>query len=268
MSARRRRFGTIDLDPHTQQEASMTHRTAGVFALLSFSLVLPAAAQEPTPAPADAAAPKKDHGTAVKESLQKSMAALRQYQWVETTTVSMKGEEKSRTQNNCYYGADGKVQKTPIAAPAPAKDGGRDRSRGVKNRVVENKKEDISDATKEAIALVKQYVPPDPARIQAAKEAGRLSVTPPDPAGKVRLIIKDYLKPGDSLTLDANAATDQIAGVTVATFTDKAKDAVGLKVAFGAFPDGTVYPAKINLDVAAQNLGVAIENSGYKKVGG
>jgi hypothetical protein len=138
----------------------------------------------------------------------------------------------------------------------------------VKGKAVENKKEEISDATKEAIALVKQYVPPDPARIQAAKEAGRITATPPDPAGQVRLVIKDYLKPGDSLALEANAATDRIAGVTVATFTDKAKDAVGFKVSFGSFADGTVYPAKIQLDVAAQNLAVAIENSGYKKVGG
>jgi len=242
----------------------MSGRTMGAIAFLSFALALPAAAQEPA---ADAAG-KKDHAVAVKDSLQKSMAALRQYQWVETTTVSMKGEEKSRTQNNCYYGADGKVQKTPVApAAAPAKDD-KKKSRGVKGHVVENKKEDVSEATKEAIGLVKQYVPPDPARIQAAKDAGRVTVTPPDPAGQVRLVIKDYLKPGDSLTLDANAATDRIAGVTVATFTEKAKDAVGLKVAFGAFADGTVYPAKIQLDVAAQNLAVAIENSGYKKVGG
>jgi len=239
----------------------MSRRTPGFIALLSLCLVLPAAAQETT----DAAAGKKDHAVAVKDSLQKSMAALRQYQWVETTAVSMKGEEKSRTQNNCYYGADGKVQKTPVAA-APAQE--EKRSRGVKGRVVENKKEEISEATKEAIGLVKQYVPPDPARIQAAKDAGRVTVTPPDPAGQVRLVIKDYLKPGDSLTLDANAASDRISGITVATFTEKAKDAVGLKVAFGAFADGTVYPAKIQLDVAAQNLGIAIENSGYKKVGG
>ena len=47
------------------------------------------------------------------------MAALRQYQWLETTVVSLKGEEKSRTQNNCVYRADGKVQKTPVVAPAP-----------------------------------------------------------------------------------------------------------------------------------------------------
>ena len=239
----------------------MSGRKMSVIAGISLCLVLPAAAQQPP----DAAAPKTDHAAAIKESLQKSMAALRQYQWVETTAVSMKGEEKSRTQKSCYYGADGKVQKTPLGT-APPKDDGK-KSRGIKGRVVENKKEEISGAVKEAVALVKEYVPPDPAKIQAAKEAGRVTVTPPDADGKVRLVIKDYLKPGDSLQLVANAATDRIAGVKVSTFTEKEKDAVDLKVTFGAFEDGTVYPAKIELDIAAQNLTLAIENSGYKKAG-
>ena len=229
-------------------------------ALLALILAQPAAAQQ---AP-DAAAGKKDHVAAVKASLQKSMAALRQYQWIETTAVSLKGEEKSRTQNNCSYGADGKVMKTPVAVPA-AEDA--KKSRGIKGKVVENKKEEISGATKDAIALVKQYIPPDPARIQAAQSAGKVSVTPPDAKGLVRIVIKDYLKPGDALTFDVNGASDRIMGVTVATFTDQAKDAVGLKVGFGALADGTGYPAKIQLDVAAQNLAVAIENSGYKKLG-
>jgi len=48
----------------------------GVTALLAFCLVQPAAAQQPP----DAAAGKKDHVAAVKESLQQSIAALRQYQ--------------------------------------------------------------------------------------------------------------------------------------------------------------------------------------------
>jgi hypothetical protein len=84
----------------------------------------------------------------------------------------------------------------------------------------------------------------------------------------VAVVIKDYLKVGDSLTITVNAATDTISGLTVATFTDSAKDAVGLKVSWGSFPDGTVYVATIHLDVAAQNLAVAIENTGYKKLGG
>ena len=239
----------------------MFGRTVGVFAVLSFCFVQLGAAQQAPAAPAGT----RDHAAAVKESLQKSMAALRQYQWVETTVVSMKGEEKSRTENTCSYGADGKVQKTPIAAPAQEE--GKSK-RGVRGKIVANKKEEMSEAMKEAVGLVKQYVPPDPARIQAAKDAGKITATPPDSQGQVRVVIKDYLKAGDSLTVDVNAASDRILGVTVATFTDKAKDVVDLKVAFGAFADATVYPEKMNLGVAAQNLAVAITNSGYKKLGG
>jgi len=254
-----------------RKEISMFVRMLRIIALLSFCLIPPALAQDTTAVAPDttaaapetppAAAGKTDHAAAVKQSLQESMAALRHYQWLETTVVSLKGEEKSRTQNNCVYGADGKVQKTPVVAPATE-----EKKRGLRGKIVENKKEDISEATKEAVALVKQYVPPDPARIQAAKEAGRVAVTPPDAAGQVRLVIKDYLKAGDSLTLDVNAVSDRISGLTVATFTDK-KDPVGLKVSFGAFPDGIVYPAQVQLDVAAEKLAVSIENTGYKKVG-
>ena len=205
----------------------------------------------------------QDRVAALKQSLASGAAALRKYEWMETTVVSMKGEEKSRKQNRCYYGADGKVQKVPVeAAPAaPAKE-----KRGVRGKVVANKKEEIGESMKEAIALVKSYVPPDAARIQAAKEAGRVTVNPPDAQGRVQVVIKDYLKAGDSLTIDLNAAANTLTGLTVASFTDKEKNAVGLKVALGALADGAIYPANIALDVKEQNMNVAITNSGYKKM--
>src|SRR5262245_44963978 len=65
---------------------------------------------------------------ALKKSLQENQARLRQYEWIETTSLSLKGEEKSRKQQRVYYGADGKVQKVPIApeakAPAAPQGGG------------------------------------------------------------------------------------------------------------------------------------------------
>jgi hypothetical protein len=48
---------------------------------------------------------------ALKATLAASQATLRQYEWIETTVVSLKGEEKSRKQQRCYYGADGTLQK-------------------------------------------------------------------------------------------------------------------------------------------------------------
>jgi hypothetical protein len=232
-------------------------RRIGLAAALSVYAALPAAAQAPPPA----ASAAKEHATAIKDNLQKSLAALRQYQWVETTVISMKGEEKSRKQESCYYGADGKVQKTPIGAPAPpAKE-----KRGLRGKIIENKKEEIAGSVKQAVALVKQYVPPDPAKIQAARAAGKLSVSPPDAGGKVQLVIKDYVKAGDALTLIANTATDQLSDMVVTTYADTPKDAVSLKVRFGSFQDGTAFPANINLAIASQQLGIAITNSGYKK---
>src|SRR6185295_13680724 len=57
----------------------------------------------------------------LKQNLAESQKRLRQYEWVETTSISLKGEEKSRKQQRVYYGADGKLTKTPIgSAPAPA----------------------------------------------------------------------------------------------------------------------------------------------------
>ena len=220
-------------------------------------LAVPAGAQQPP------AASGQDRVAAVKQSLQSSMAALRQYEWVETTVVSMKGEEKSSKQNRCYYGADGQVQKVPIEGEP---EGGGKQPRGLRGKIVENKKEEISDSMKEAIGLVKQYVPPDPARIQAAKDAGKVSVNPPDAQGKVSVVISDYLKAGDSLTLDLDAAANRLNGVAVSTYTDKEKHAVALKVTFGAMADGAVYPSNIQLDVKEENLSVAITNSGYRKL--
>src|SRR3954462_6459012 len=88
-----------------------------------------------------------DQVSALKQSLQQGLAKARQYEWIETTIISLKGEEKARTQKRGYYGADGKVQKVSLDQPAKPADqstGGR-RGRGgrVKDHVVEKKKDEM-----------------------------------------------------------------------------------------------------------------------------
>ena len=83
----------------------------------------------------------------LKQNLAESQKRLRQYEWVETTTISLKGEEKSRKQQRVYYGADGTLTKVPMgSAPAapPPEPAGR-RGGRVKERVVENKKDEMKE---------------------------------------------------------------------------------------------------------------------------
>src|SRR5258705_9640213 len=97
---------------------------------------------------------------AIKKSFAESQARLHQYEWVETTVTSLKGEEKARVLKRCYYGAEGGVQKIPMAAAPEAKP-----ARGIRGRIVEKKKEELSDYMKEAAELMQSYLPPDPGLI-------------------------------------------------------------------------------------------------------
>src|SRR5262245_48406341 len=76
-------------------------------ALVGVAWLIPVAPSAQAPSP-------QEQTAALKQSLAANQAALRQYAWIETTTVTVKGEVKKQEEKQCYYGADGKVQKTPI----------------------------------------------------------------------------------------------------------------------------------------------------------
>ena len=210
----------------------------------------------------------QDPVAALKQSMQQGLAKIRQYEWVETTIISLKGEEKARKQNRCYYGADGKVQKVsldPPAQPAQAKGGGGGRKGRLKEKVVDNKKDEMKDYMAAAVALVHSYVPPNPAQIQAAKDAGRIAANP-QAGGKVRLVISQYVKAGDALTVDLDTAANRVVGLGVSTYLDKPDEPVTLAVLMSALPDGAIYAAQTTLDAKAKNITVVIQNSGYRPV--
>jgi hypothetical protein len=223
-------------------------------------------AQQP-PAPA-AGAGKADAVAALKQSLQQGLAKARGYEWVETTIISLKGEEKARKQNRCYYGADGKVQKVSLdAAPAAEKPqaGGGRRGGRLKEKVVENKKDEMQEYMKAAAALIHSYVPPDPARIQAAKDAGRVAANP-QAGGVVRVAISQYLQPGDSFTIDLNPAAGTLLGLAVNTYLEKKEDTVTLDVKMNSLADGALYAAQTTLEAKAKNITVVIQNTGHRPV--
>jgi hypothetical protein len=211
---------------------------------------------------ASAQEPPQDRVAALKQWLGQSKAQLKQYQWIQTTVITLKGEQKSSKEEQCYYDVDGNVQKVPLTAPPEEKD-----KRGLRGKVVEHKKEEITDSMKAAVALVKTYVPPSAEKIQASKDAGNMSITPLPGGSSVQLNFKNYEKPGDSLSVDLDSATNRLLGIKVATYLQDPKQAVTLNVSIASLPDGTGYASQIVLDDKAEELGVNISNSGYRKAG-
>jgi len=201
---------------------------------------------------------------ALKQSLAESQKRLRQYEWTETTAISLKGEEKSRKQQRVYYGADGKLTKQPLGEPPAqaAQSGGR-RGGRVKEQVIENKKNDMQEYMEKAAALIQQYVPPNPAQIQKAKDAGQMQVQP-QPEGRVRVEFRNYVQPNDQLAIDVDAKAALLSGLSVATYLEKPEDTVTLNVRFATLADGTSYSAQTALDAKAKSIRVVVENSGHR----
>jgi len=215
-------------------------------------------------APANSAVAQEESATArfaaLKQLLAESQTKLKAYEWIETTVVSMKGEEKSRTQKRCYHGADGAVQKLPLTAPAEVK-----RKRGLRGRIAEKKKEELTGYMKDAVDLVKLYVPPEPVLIQAAKDAGKISLNLIEPGKRVHLDFQDYLKSGDVLGVEIDQTSNRILGINVNTYIESPEDAITLGVKCGVLEDGSSYVADVVLDAKAKLVKVRVSNTGYRR---
>ena len=197
---------------------------------------------------------------AVKQAAAENKQKLRQYQWIETTQLTLKGDAKPPTKNSCQYGPDGKVQKTMIGPPPEQPSGGR-----MKQKVIEKKKAEMKDYMQDVKAILSMYVPPDPQKMQAAFQAGKVSLNPV--SGAVNLVFADYAQPGDKMTLTFDPTTKKITGLSISTYMGEEKDAVTLKVQMGTLPDGTSYEQQTVLNATAKQLVVTTTNSNYQKLG-
>jgi len=197
---------------------------------------------------------------AVKQAAAENKQKLRQYQWIETTQLTLKGDAKPPTENSCQYGPDGKVQKTPIGPPPEQPSGGR-----MKQKVIAKKKAEMKDYMQDVKAVLSMYVPPDPEKMQAAYQSGKLSLNPVP--GAVNLVFTDYAQPGDKMTLTFDTATKKITSLNINTYMGQEKDAVTLQVQMASLPDGTNYEQQTVLNGTAKQLVVTTTNSNYQKLG-
>ena len=200
----------------------------------------------------------------IKESTAKNKQALASYSWTETVTISLKGEQKKQEHFQVRLGPDLKPQKTTLDPPAEAAapSGGR-----LKQRVVAKKKEEYKEYADQMKALAQQYVPPDKDLLQQAFGQGNITLgTSAGAPNELQLVIHNYLKPQDSMTLVFDRTQKQLLRVQIASYMDDPKDAMNLTVQFSRLPDGTNHVSNLVIDGVSKQLNIAIQNSNYQHV--
>jgi hypothetical protein len=198
----------------------------------------------------------------VKMAMAANAQKLHQYQWVETMQVTLNGEQKPPTQASCQYGPDGKVQKTPIGFPPAEPSGG-----PLMKRMIERKKAELQQYMADVKVVLGMYLPPDPQKMETAKQAGNLSVNPVPPSA-VNLIFRNYAQPGDQMTLTFDTIAKKVAALGVNTTLGASQDPVTLQVQMASLPDGTNYAQQTVVNAAAKQLVVTTTNANYQKLAG
>ena len=131
-------------------------------------------------------------------------------------------------------------------------------------RIKAEKKEEFVDYINQVKTLIGTDLPLDPEKMQAAHEAGNVTLSRPG-TGEAGLVFKSYSLPGDSMTLDFSTETRKLATLAVNSYLGDPSSAVTLAVQFASLPDGTSYPAQETVTAAAKGLKLAITNSNYQK---
>ncbi len=187
--------------------------------------------------------------------------ALAQYTYVQTTTISIKGEVKKVTHDQVVTGPDGMPQKTSLDPPPAPPSGGR-----LRQHVVAKKTDEFEDYANSIKALIAQYMPPNRELIQQAAGSGNIMMGPAGAPGESKLVISNYVKQGDKMTVTVNPAAGGMQSVSIATYLSDPSDAVTVDVQFSRIPGGPSYPAMQTINGKSKQMTIAIQNANYQHV--
>lgn len=198
----------------------------------------------------------------VKQSVAQNKQALAQYTWVEQVNIILKGEQKKQEHFQVRLGPDGKPQKQSLdPPPAPPEREGR-----LKKHIVEKKTEEYKEYADSIKALIQQYVPPEKDLIEQARQKGNIMVGPAGAPGEVRLVISNYVKQGDNMTLVIDKAQHELTSLSIATYLSDPSDAVNVRVQFARLPNGPNHVDSETINGVSKQLTIAIQNNNYQRL--
>jgi len=199
----------------------------------------------------------------IRESAAKSKEALAQYRWQEQETITVKGKLKKQDLFQVETGPQGKPMRVAIARDKGSSSS--ETQHGLKQHLAEKKSRGIEQYAQEIKDLAQSYVPPDPARLQRSYQHGDVSLAAGNVPGEIRLVIRDYQKPGDSVAFNLGQGKE-LKSIDVSSYLTDPKDAVKVNAQFDRLPGGVSYVSEMMVTGASKQLTVEIKNFDYQSM--
>jgi hypothetical protein len=205
----------------------------------------------------------QQHLAELKQSLAFNKQVLANYTWLEQQIISLKGEQKKEELYNVQLGPDGKPQKTPLD-PNSVSDSDR-QTRGLRGRIKEKKIEEYKEYAESMKTLIQQYIPPDKDMLQQSYQQGNVMIGPvAGQPNEYRVIVNNYIKQGDNMTIVMDKATLSVVSVSISTYLADPSDAVTVNVQLVKMPNGgPFHVATETINGVSKQLTIEVLNSNY-----
>lgn len=199
------------------------------------------------------------HGQMMGQRLAKRVAAnkakLEQYSYLQKTELFYNGElRNTRTAKVHFDPVTGNKVVVPIATGVPVAQPG-----GLRGRIIVRRRTEIKAYVERLAALMRRYLPPDPAKIKAAMPNAQIILGGAEP----RLVLSNYVKAGDKVTFILNRASRTLDQISVLSSLDN--NPVSFMVQFAHLADGTDYPATTTMKSDSERIQVRVTTSNYNK---
>jgi hypothetical protein len=193
----------------------------------------------------------------IRASLAKNEQMVGQYTWQQQEAISVRGDLKKEALYQVQLGPNGQPARTDISQSQPASG----RKWGIRHRITQ----DYIDYGKQVAALAQSYAQPNPGRLQTLYAAGNVSLKAGGAAGLYSIVVRGYVKPGDTVTLTFSKVLKAIVGVQVNTYLSGPSDGVTISVNYAQLPDGTNHVSTINIDGESKSMTIVETNVNYQK---
>ena len=198
--------------------------------------------------------PSKEELAAVEQAQLTNQTKLSHYMWQETQLISVNGNAVDYRLYSITIGANGRCQRNLVTEHT-----------GQEATFEPKKKEQLSpygSYAQQLRKLANLYTSLNSERLSQANSRGDIVLL--RTGDSIKLAIKDYTKPGDSVAMTINPRTHHLLRVTAKSYLTDPQDAVTIEAEFDELPDGTDHVATVEIESASNHLTVKLTNWSYQ----
>lgn len=201
--------------------------------------------------------------TAITERQAGNKAALADYTWQQQEIIKVKDKLEDKRLFQVEFGADGRTEKTPLDLPEENSSSQKS-ERGMREWLAQKKQHALQQYADKVKELAASYAEAGPDLLRSAYDRRDVSFQPAQTGG-ARLLVHNYVKPGDTATWTFDEKSHALQELEVLSYLSEIKEPVEIQIRFSRLQDGPDHIDEINATDARRKLLVVVRRLDYHR---